>query len=86
MPVLPRACVDEETDIREAIPVASAAFDAKLGIVLTPTEIAGCVKLSPLDDFWDHFSLPPRKRLHVIVQLPPPQREESSISLSFPFR
>ncbi|KAF8228979.1 hypothetical protein L208DRAFT_1402812, partial [Tricholoma matsutake] len=38
----------------------------------SPQEIAGCVELDPLDELSEHFSSPPRKHLHIVVQLPPP--------------
>jgi len=38
----------------------------------SPEEITGCVKLdSPLDKLREHFSSPPLKHLHIVVQLPP---------------
>jgi hypothetical protein len=42
----------------------------KLGNVQTMEEISGCIELEdPLDELWEHFSSPPRKHLHIVVQL-----------------
>jgi hypothetical protein len=43
----------------------------KLGQVQRPQEIAGCVELNLFDELSEHFSSPPRKHLHIVVQLPP---------------
>jgi hypothetical protein len=32
-------------------------------------EILGCIELDPLDELSEHFSSPPRKHLHIVVQL-----------------
>jgi len=54
-------------------PIAASELDAKLGHVRSPEEIAGCIKLAPWVELSEYFSSPPRKHVHVVVQLPPIQ-------------
>ncbi|KAF8234124.1 hypothetical protein L208DRAFT_1394614, partial [Tricholoma matsutake] len=53
-------------------PIHSSELGVKLRHAQSPQEIAGCVELDPLDELSEHFSSPPRKHVHIIVQLPPP--------------
>jgi len=51
-------------------PIPSVEINMKLGNVQTTEEISGCIELDdPLDALWEHFSSPPRKHLHIVVEL-----------------
>lgn len=63
-------------------PIPSAEIDAKLGHVQSPGEISGCFKLDSLDEISEHFSSPPRKHLHIIVELPPTREYHRHLSIS----
>ncbi|KIM76440.1 hypothetical protein PILCRDRAFT_12859 [Piloderma croceum F 1598] len=49
--------------------IPSAEIDLKLGNVQTMEGVLGCTRLDPLDELLEHFLLPPRKHLHIVVQL-----------------
>jgi len=51
-------------------PIPSAEINVKLGNVQTMEEIPGCIELDHFDELWVHFSSPPHKHLHVIMQIP----------------
>jgi len=50
-------------------PIPSDKIDEKLGHVRSPQEILGCIKLDPLGRLLEHFTSPPSKHLHIIVEL-----------------
>ncbi|KAF8662782.1 hypothetical protein AX14_007009 [Amanita brunnescens Koide BX004] len=63
-------------------PIPSSELGVRLKYVQSPQEIAGCVELDPVDKLSEHFSAPPPKHLHIIVQLPPPPFRKHSRSPS----
>jgi hypothetical protein len=65
------ACVDSALTPFLKVTIPYADFDAKLGHIQDPKDIAGAEQLQPLDDLSDVFQDPPaRKHVHIIVQPP----------------
>ena len=48
----------------------------KVKLDQSPQEIPGCVKLDSGDELSEHFSLVPRKHVHIVVEVPPPPSRE----------
>ncbi|KAF8230515.1 hypothetical protein L208DRAFT_121499 [Tricholoma matsutake] len=56
-------------------PIHSSEVSEQLRHAQSPQDIAGCVELDPLDELSEHFSSPPYRHVHIVVQLPPPSRQ-----------
>jgi hypothetical protein len=52
-------------------PIHSSELNVKLQHAQSPQKIIGCVKLDPLNDLSEHFSSPPHRHVHIVVQLLP---------------
>ena len=64
-------------------PIPSSELGVRLKYVQSPQEIAGCVELDPVDKLSEHFSAPPPKHLHIIVQLPPPREYSRHLFITY---
>ncbi|KIL62166.1 hypothetical protein M378DRAFT_166004 [Amanita muscaria Koide BX008] len=52
-------------------PIHSSDLDKKLRHAQTPNDIEGCKLLDPFNTLLEHFTSPPGKHIHIIVQHPP---------------
>ena len=59
-------------------PILSSELGVKLRHAQRPQDIAGCIELEPCDDLSEHFSSPPRKHVHIVVQIPPTPSSSST--------